>query len=417
MTTHTPYAAYLGIDWADRKHDICLREAGSAKLEFSVLSHTPEAIHAWAVKLRERFHGAPLAVCIESRTTPLIYALLQFDCFVIIPVHPQTLARYRNALHPSHAKDDPTDAQLLADLVQRHPEQFAPWIPDRPELRALRQLVEIRRHLVEERVRCTNRITATLKCYYPQALDWIEETGSLLFCELVTRWPTLRSIQAASDKDLRDFFHAHNGRSHTRIEERIRAIRSAIPLTEDPGVVEPNQLWVAATIAQMRVLIAHIHQIEDEIEQRFSAMPDAELFAKLPGAGRNLAPRLLVALGEDRNRFATTEDLLAFAGIAPVTERSGTKSWVHWRFACATFVRQSFVEWARESTRFSYWAHAYYQQLRERGKSHQMATRALAFKWIRILYRCWQNKTPYNEATYLLALEKKGSPLVHQAAK
>ena len=417
MTTHPPYAAYLGIDWADRKHDICLREADSQRPEFSVLLHTPEAIHAWAVKLRNRFHGAPLAVCIESRTTPLIYALLQFDCFVIIPVHPQTLARYRTALHPSRAKDDPTDAQLLADLVMRHPEQFPRWVPDRPPLRALRQLVEIRRHLVDERIRCTNRITAILKCYYPQPLDWIEETGSVLFCDLVTRWPTLEAIQSASDDDLKAFFHAHNGRSHTRIEERIHAIRTAIPLTDDPGVVEPSRWWVAATVDQLRALLDHIHRIEDEIAQRFSAMPDAELFAKLPGAGANLAPRLLVALGEDRSRFATTEDLLAFAGIAPVTERSGTKSRVHWRFACATFIRQSFVEWARESTRFSYWAHAYYQRLRDRGKSHQVAIRALAFKWIRILYRCWQNNTPYDEARYLLALEKKGSPLIKPAAE
>ena len=107
-------------------------------------------------------------------------------------------------------------------------------------------------------------------------------------------------------------------------------------------------------------------------------------------------------------------DQQKYAGVAPVTERSGKKCWVHWRWQCPTFLRQTFVEWAAQTINKSFWAGAYYRQQREKGCTYQAAVRALAFKWIRILYRCWQTHTPYNESTYLKALERRGSPLLKQ---
>ena len=101
-----------------------------------------------------------------------------------------------------------------------------------------------------------------------------------------------------------------------------------------------------------------------------------------------------------------------YAGIAPVTERSGKKSWVHWRWQCPTFVRQTFVEWAGQTINKSFWAAAYYRQQRDKGSSYQAAVRSLAFKWIRILYRCCQTNTPYDESRYLNALRKRRSPLL-----
>ena len=88
------------------------------------------------------------------------------------------------------------------------------------------------------------------------------------------------------------------------------------------------------------------------------------------------------------------EEVQKYTGIAPVTERSGNKCWVHWRLQCPKFLRQTFVEWAALSIPHCYWAKAYYEQQRAGGSTHQVALRALAFKWIRIVYRCWQNRTP-----------------------
>jgi transposase len=143
------------------------------------------------------------------------------------------------------------------------------------------------------------------------------------------------------------------------------------------------------------------------------SLPDSVLFQALPGAGPIYAPRLLAAFGEQRERYQNAAELQKYAGIAPVTERSGKKCWVHWRLQCPKFLRQTFVEWAAETIPRSFWAGAYYRQQRAKGCSHQAALRALAFKWVRILYRCWQARTLYDESTYLISLKRRGSPLLN----
>lgn len=249
------------------------------------------------------------------------------------------------------------------------------------------------------------------------ALAAIWFTLTLIFCQFVERWPTLQAAQRARPATLRKFFAAHNARYPEVVERRLEAIGSATPLTYDLGVIEPNRFAVVAWVHQLALLLGHISRFDDEIAARFAALDDAALFQALPGAGRQLAPRLLVAFGEDRSRYHTADALCRYAGIAPVTERSGNKSWVHWRYSCPKFLRQTFIEWTNETIRFSFWARAFYQQQREKGKTHQMAIRALAFKWIRILWRCWQDRKPYDEAKYLMALKAKGSPLVFELAK
>jgi transposase len=147
-----------------------------------------------------------------------------------------------------------------------------------------------------------------------------------------------------------------------------------------------------------------------------SKLADYKLFATLPGAGPALAPRLLVAFGEHRERFPNAAAFQEYAGVAPVTERSGNKCWVHWRYSCSTFLRQTFVEWVAQTITRSFWSKAFYEAYRARGGSHQAALRALAFKWIRILYRCWVDRLPYNESKYLMALQKRHAPLLKHAA-
>jgi transposase len=187
-------------------------------------------------------------------------------------------------------------------------------------------------------------------------------------------------------------------------------------LTTDEGVIAPNVLLVQALTSQLRVTLDAIEAFDHAIAQRAQGHPDFPLFQALRGAGPVFASRLLVAFGEQRERYASAAELQKYAGIAPVTERSGKKAWVHWRLQCPKFLRQTFVEWAAESIRHSFWAQVYYQQQRDKGKAHQAAVRALAFKWIRILYRCWQDRTPYNESVYLQALNSRGSSLIQNLA-
>ena len=411
------FAAFVGLDWADAKHDVCLQATGTARREFLSFEHRPEAIDAWVQTLRTRFNGHPVAVCLELNKGPIVSALRNYDFLVLFPVNPLTVARYREAFTPSRAKDDPTDAELQVELLLKHRDKLKPLQPQSPAMRALAQLVEYRRRLVGDKVRCTNRLTSALKNYFPQVLQWFPEKDTAIFCDFLSRWPTLKAAQLARRSTLEGFFRAHHVRSVDVIATRLQAIKSAMALTTDDGVITPNVLLVQALVAQLRVTLQAIADFDTAIAQRAQAHPDFPLFDALPGAGTVFAPRLLVAFGEQRERFTSAAELQKYAGIAPVTERSGKKSWVHWRLQCPTFLRQTFVEWAAESTRHSFWAQVYYQQQRDKGKAHQAAVRALAFKWIRILFRCWQDHIPYEESVYLQALKRRSAPLLHTLAK
>ena len=419
MTQSAPdtFAAFVGIDWADAKHDVCLQAAGSTKRECLQLEHTPEAIDAWVTTLRTRFNGHLVAVCLELTKGPLVFALRKYDFLILFPINPLTLARYREAFTPSRAKDDPTDAALQLELLLTHRDKLQPLHPQSPAMRALEQLVEHRRRVVGDKVRITNRLTSTLKNYFPQVLQWFPDKDTPIFCDCLSRWPTLKAAQLARRSTLETFFRDHHVRSADVVAQRLHAIKAATPLTTDEGVIAPNALLVQALVNQLRVTLAAIETFDNAIAQRAQSHPDFPLFQALPGAGPVFASRLLVAFGEQRERYTTASELQKYAGIAPVTERSGKKAWVHWRLQCPKFLRQTFVEWAAESIRHSFWARVYYQQQRDKGKAHQAAVRALAFKWIRILYRCWQDRTLYDESVYLNALNNRGSSLIHNLAQ
>jgi transposase len=406
------FAAFVGIDWADAKHDICLLSADANVPESAVITHSPEAIEEWALGLQRRFHGQPVAVCLELNKGPLVNALCKYDFFVLFPINPQSLARYRTVFSSSGAKDDPTDARLQLDLLCKHRDRLKPLEPQSAAMRELQQLVEYRRRLVGDKVRITNRLTSSLKNYFPQVLQWFSDKDTTIFCNFLSRWPTLQTAQRARRATLERFFSQHHVRYPDIIRERITEIRKAMPMTVDSGVIAPNALMVDALVGQLRATLDAIRHFDARIVELARQHSDFAFFDALPGAGPVYAPRLLAAFGEQRHRYPKPDDLQQYAGIAPVTDRSGNKTWVHWRMSCPKFLRQTFVEWAGQSIRQSFWASAFYEQQRAKGKSHQMAVRALAFKWIRILHRCWQDGTTYNESTYLKSLKKRGSPLL-----
>jgi transposase len=375
-STTSAYAAYIGIDWADCKHDICLYDSETQTIEHCVIGSQPEAIQAWVEGLRQRFGGNPIAVALEQKRGPLIYALCQHEFLVLFPVNPQTFCDYRRAFAPSRAKSDPTDAFLLMELPLKHPEKLQAWQPGSPQLRMLQQLVENRRMLVGERVRLTNRITDALKHYFPQVLDWFEDKGTHVFCAFLECYPSLAAAQTASQDELERFFRLHHVVQAKTISRRLEQIhRSKLPM-HDIGIVEPLQLLVKVLSQQLNVLLTSIAEFDAKIEAVFASMPDASFFAALPAAGPQLAPRLLVAFGEDRSRYPSAQDLLRYGGISPVTESSGQQSWTHWRWACPRFLRQTFVEWANQTWQYSFWADAFYKLQRAKGKTHQMAIRS-----------------------------------------
>jgi transposase len=326
-------------------------------------------------------------------------------------VNPQTLAKLRQAFYPSGAKDDPGDAELLLEVLLKHRDHLRVWVPDNILTRSIQLLTEGRRKLVDERTALTNQLTAALKMYFPQALDWFGDLHTARACAFLQRWPSLPQLQGATTSSVRKFYRKQGYRGDDKLKQLIQNIQQAQPLTEDPAVVLSSAMMVHALVKQIPSLTESIQDYDRQIASLFKEHDDSTLFGSFPGAGPTLAPRLLAAFGSDRNRFEYAAEVQQLSGVAPVTEKSGKACWVHWRWACSKFLRQSFHEFAGQSILKSVWARAYYQQQRQRGQSHHAALRALAYKWIRIIFRCWKDRTPYDEATYLKSLQLRGSNL------
>jgi transposase len=307
--SHEAFAAFVGIDWADAQHDVCLQTAGSAPRECFQLEHTPEAINAWVTTLRTRFKGQPVAICLALNKGPIVSAWRQYDFLVLFPIHPLTLARYREAFTPSRATDDPTDAALQLALLLTHRDKLQPLQPQSPTMHALAQLVAHRRRVVGDKVRITNRLTRPLKNSFPHVLHWFQEQDTAICCDFLRRWPTLKAAQLARRATLETCFREHHVRYAEVIAARIQAITSAIPLTTDAGVIAPHALLVQALVAQLRVTLQALADFDTAIAQRAQSHPDFPLFQALPGAGPVCAPRLLVAFGEQRARSAAAAAL------------------------------------------------------------------------------------------------------------
>lgn len=378
VTTAAPepeWAAFVAIDWADQKHYWRLASAGSQKQEEGELDNTPEAVASWAADLNVRFGGRPIALCLEQARGSLVYMLLQFPHLVLFPVNPQMAARFREAFHPSGSKSDPSDTGLLLDILLHHRDRLRRLRPDTAEPRLLQRLVEQRRLMVNEKTQQSNRLTACLKLYFPQILKWFDDVTAPLVGALLERWPSLEQLQRAHDGTLRRFFHQHNCRSKERIQERIDAIRQAVPATTDADVLDAEAMAAHCLIKLIATLRANIAELDERIAGAFAAHSEKALFDCLPGAAAALGPRLLVAFGTDRERFAQAHEMQCYSGIAPVTVASGHSEWIHFRWACPKFLRQTFHECAGHSIVKSQWARAYYDLQIDRGKSHHAAVR------------------------------------------
>lgn len=414
-------AAYIGIDWADQKHDVVLRSAAEPnKVEYRVIEQKPGALKEWIGQLEQRFGGqGQILVCLEQSRGALIYHLMGYELFELYPVNPLQLARYRETFSPGGAKDDRPDAGLLCELLYCHRDRLRAWKADSEPTRKLAFFNEGRREAVDQRTRLSNAIKSQLKVYFPLALELLkQDTSTALAADLLLRWPSLEALQKQTPHQLRKFFYAHNCRGESTMLERLELVQQAQALTQDSAVIEPAALRVQMLARQLKNLLPDIARYDQKIAELFAAHPDRFLFENLPGAGRVLAPRLLSALGSDPNRWESAQEIATLYGVAPVRRASGKKSGkkgekkasVHFRQACPKFLRQSLHEFAGCSIRYCGWARAFYEAQRAQGKGHHAALRALAFKWIRILFACWKQRIPYDPQRYLQALQQRASP-------
>lgn len=401
-STPSDWAAFAAIDWGSRQHAWSLLPAPGGPVQSGVLSATPEAVELWAMELHQRFSARPIAVAVEQKRGPLIYMLGKYDHLVVHPVPPTMSASYRRAFIPSGAKSDPSDARLLLDLLLHHREHLRPLSAETSQTRLLQFLVESRRNFVQQKVDGVLRLTDCVAQYFPQLRTWFGKLDTPLIADLLQRWPELGQLQHCHPGTVRRFLVDHNCRKEELIEQRIQLIRSAVPAVTDEVVIEACSCKAQALSRLIGVLRADIAKLDKRITEVAADHPDAPLFASFPGAGRTTVPRLIAAFGTRRDAYASAADLQCFSGIAPAKITSGNSTAIRIRRACPKFLRQTFHEFAGQSIPHAAWAKLFYQaHLRGDKKHHHAAVRALAFKWMRILFHCWKNNEPYDERKFL----------------
>jgi transposase len=413
MTTNHPFELVIGLDRSDRKADLQLIDTHTGQTRKQTVATSPEALHDWLAQLRQQHPSATVAICLEQPAANLILFLETYHWITLYAINPITLQKFRESFVTSRAKDDGKDAQFLAELLLTHHAKLKAWQPDDTQTRQLQQLVSHRRAVVDERTGLSNRLKALLKQYFPQALELCgEDLWRPLATGFLLKWPTLQSLQKARQQSITQFYYLQGSRSQKLLEQRLELLSKAVALTEEPAVLQSHTLRVQLICKELQLLQKTLQLFEQQIADIFRQHPDREIFESLPGAGEVLGPRLLASMGSERERYGRAANLSCFSGIAPVTKQSGGKRHIHRRYRCPKFCKQSFHEYANQSILHSRWAAAYYQQQRHKGSGHHTAVRALAYKWQRVIWKCWQTRSAYKEEIYEAALRRSGSPLV-----
>src|SRR5215472_18122843 len=263
----------------------------------------------------------------------------KYEHLILYPIHPNTLDHYRKSVYPSGAKSDPADATLILEFLCKHSERLRPFHPDTEETRTLQLLVEARREAVDDKTRYLNRLTAQLKMFFPQMLDWFSTIDTVVVGRLLQKWPRLELLQAAPAAEVADFLKQHRI-PESRITVLQQLIGKAVPGIRDKAVLESSVLIVRRIVGQLEPLRKAITEHDRKIAALSQSHPDYHIFSSLPGAGAVMVPRLMVAFGTQRDRYATSSAMQSYAGIAPVVASSGKQKWVRW--ACPKFLRQTF---------------------------------------------------------------------------
>lgn len=396
---------YAGLDWASDHHDlVAVDRQGQIVSQFRI-AHTAEGWKDLAARLREL---GTVAVAVETNQGFAIEQLLMAGV-TVYPVNPKSAARYRERKAPSGVKNDQLDAWSLADALRLDGHAWKSLANQDPLIAELRLLTRDEIALIEQRTALVNQLIAALRDYYPAALEAFDEwtlPGAWAFIE---RFPTPQVLVKAGKRAWEKFLHTHRLYRPETYERRLEIFARADQFTGSAAVTSARSLLATTLAAMLQTLEAQLKLYRKRIEELFGQHPDHDLFGSLPGAAAKLAPRLLAELGSDRSRFESAESLQCYAGTAPVTIQSGQMIKRMIRYACQHGLRATVHLWANASRFACAWAQAYYQAHRDKGKSHACALRCLGQRWLKILWKMWQTRTPYDAELHARNQQKHGS--------
>jgi transposase len=386
---------FIGIDWASQAHAVCVIDE-TARIHWQgAVAHTAEGLTELLSRLRRFRERGALRVALERPSGLLVDTLVDAG-LVVVPIHPNALKASRPRYSAAGGKTDPGDAFILADLLRTDGHRFRPLHAPSDETRALRALVRGRDDLVAQRVVLANQLRALLDRFWPGAAAIFADVDSPIALAFLTRYPTPHSAARLGDKRLAQFLGQPAYCGRRPVAELLARLRTAPASQVGDAEAEASGDVVRALVAVLGPLVAHIQQLAAAIAATLAQHPDGPLLQSLPRSGAVNAAQILAELGDDRARFPTDEQLAAEGGLAPVTHASGKHHAVVFRWACNKRLRQALTTFADNSRHASRWAALVYHRARARGCRHPHAVRILARAWVRILWRCWQDRTPYD---------------------
>jgi transposase len=313
-----------------------------------------------------------------------------------VAIHPNVINASRPRYRAAGGKSDPDDSYTVADVLRTDGHRFTTLKPPSDEIRALRALVRTRADLVRDRVALSNQLRALLEGFWPGAALIFAEIDSPISLAFLERYPTPESARRLGTKRLAAFLSSHSYSGRRTADELLGRLRSApLPLA-GPAEAKVKGELVCSLIGVLRSVVEQLRHITTLLEGAVAAMADGRILMSFPRAGRVNAAQILAELGDDRARFQTEQHLAAEAGVAPVTHASGKSRGVVWRWACNKRLRLAITIFADQSRHQSPWAADVYRRARARGADHPHAIRILARAWVRVLWRAWQNREPYN---------------------
>jgi transposase len=387
---------YVGIDWAAQTHAVCVLDAaGKIKTRFAV-AHTADGFAGLLRRLgRLADDRTDVPVAIERPDGRLVDALLEAG-HPVVPVSPNAIKTWREGEVLSGAKSDAGDATVIAEYLRLRCHRLRPTTPYSAETMALRTVVRARGDIVQMRVAATNQLAALLDAHWPGAKAIFADVESPIALDFLTRYPTAAHAAHLGHKRLTTFCtqHGYSGRRPT--PELLTRLRDAPAGTTDEALVDAIRDAVLALVAVLKALGAARHDLDRSVAAHLGEHPDEPIFTSLPRSGQINAAQMLAEWGDSRAAYDSPEAVAALAGVTPVTKASGKHHAVHFRWACNKRFRAALTTYADNSRHASPWAAKIYTDAIARGHDHPHAVRVLARAWIRVIYRCWLNRQPYD---------------------
>jgi transposase len=398
---------YLGVDWADKFHQVWVSDAQGQKVAENKVVENVEGLGEFSRWLNEsRARGIELWAAIEKPQGRIVDFLLDHGV-VVYPVNPKALDRARDRFRMSQSKSDSFDAHVLAEFLRTDHGHLRALEPNSDDAQELKLLTRDQHRLGRQKTRLLNQIRVTLKEYYPRPLEVFADLEAQIARDFLKQYPTPRALSDLSPKKWNRFAKREHHLGEGRCKELWEKLNQSQLQVPDHVVRAKSQLLVVL-LAQLEASSDAVQTYNERVKHFFASMPAAKLIKTLPGAKTGTIVAMLWAeLGDSNNRWQSFRHLQAEAGVVPVTKASGKSHVVHFRFSCNKVMRHASYWLAFVSLNQSEWANHYYRDQRAKGHNHHQALRALGAKWLKIIFVMWRDHKPYDENYHLANITRQ----------